>query len=45
MWVKFMIKKDKNFHRFALSAIREELLEREREKKSFGVLYRVTYYP
>ena len=43
MWVKFMINKDENFHRFALSAIREELLEREREKErerdSFGILY------
>ena len=48
MWVKFMINKDENFHRFALSAIREELLEREREKEREIVLVyytRVTYYP
>ena len=33
--------KDENVHRFALSAIRGELLEREREKEidSFGILY------
>ena len=35
--------KDENVHRFALSAIRGDLLEGEREKKrerdSFGILY------
>ena len=33
--------KDENAHRFALSSIRGELLEREREKEidSFGILY------
>ena len=46
-----VLKKDKNVHRFALSAIRGELLEREREREkgekrerererdSFGILY------
>ena len=30
---KYNKNKDENFHRFALSAIREELLESEREKE------------
>ena len=38
-----MKNKDDNVHRFALTAIIGELLEREREKererKSFGILY------
>ena len=39
--------KDKNVHKFALSAIRGELLEREREKVRdivLGYYTRVTYY-
>ena len=33
------IDKQRKLRRFALSAIRRELLERERERDSFGILY------
>ena len=51
--MRMLINKDKNVHRFALSAIRGEVLEREREKESdrerereivLGYYTRVTYY-
>ena len=32
-WLRKKINKDENAHRFALSAIRGEILEREREKE------------
>ena len=35
--IVFSLNKDENVHRFELSAIREELLERERD--SFGIFY------
>ena len=41
---KTYINKDKNVHRFALSATKGEILEREREIV-FGYYTRVTYYP
>ena len=34
---KFYLNKDENVHRFALTAIREELLERERGSEKEGV--------
>ena len=40
-FINFRLKMDENFHRFALSAIRREFLERERERErerdSFGI--------
>jgi hypothetical protein len=43
----FILKiKDKNVHKLALSAIRGELLEREREREIvFGYYTQVTYFP
>ena len=41
-----MIFEDENIHRFALSAIRGELLEKEREEEIvLGYYTRVTYHP
>ena len=39
--MNFQINKDENVHKFALSAIRGELLERKKksERYSFGMLY------
>ena len=35
-----LLNKEEDVHRYALSAIREELLEREKkERDSFGILY------
>ena len=46
---KCLLKKDKNVHRFALNAIRGELLERERGREKereivLGYYTQVTYY-